>query len=203
MMKLDEVKYIGINITSGMPYCFFNGKAFNYKNEFERNIKIDFFENYFKYNFNNIKTINSPFFYLAIISNNNSLRVFKLYCKNHFNGDRYENTSIVMYENLYEHEVIKNVINNIDMKKIDINLINFESKNWTTLWLYSIGFSRRQLAKILNINCEAVNKRLFRIKRLFKNCYLDELRSFIRNNGIIYEKVPKEYKECKLIKLDK
>lgn len=203
-MKIhDELRYIGSNVTSGMPYCFFNGKVFNYKNKFEKNIKIDFFESYFKYHFNEIKIIISPFFYLAIISNNESLKIFKLFCKNHFDNDRYTKTSIIMYENLYEHEIIKTVIPEFNLKSLDINLINFDSRNWTTLWLYSLGFSRKQVAEILNINYETVNKRLVRITQPFKNCKLDELKFFIKNSGVLYEKIPKEYKECKLIKLNK
>lgn len=203
MMKLNELKCIGSNVTSGMPYCFFDGKVFSYKNEFEKNIKVDFFEGYFRYHFNDIKTLASPFFYLAITSDNNSLRVFKLYCKNHFDGDRYENTSLIMCENLYEHEIIKMIIPSFNVKKIDINLMDFNSRNWTTLWLYSLGFSRKQVAEILNISYETVNKRLFRIKKIFKDCNLDELKVFIKNSGVLYRNIPKEYKESKLIKINK
>lgn len=202
-MKLNELKCIGSNVTSGMPYCFFDGKVFSYKNEFEKNIKVDFFEGYFRYHFNDIKTLTSPFFYLAITSDNNSLRVFKLYCKNHFDGDRYEKTSLIMCENLYEYEIIKMIIPSFNVKKIDINLMDFNSRNWTTLWLYSLGFSRKQVAEILNISYETVNKRLFRIKKIFKDCNLDELKVFIKNSGVLYRNIPKEYKESKLIKIKK
>ena len=203
-MISEEKKYIFNNISNGfIPYCFFNGMEFNYKVRFEDNIKIDLFEKFFKYQFEEIRKLKNQFVYLSITTNNDVLKIHKLYCKNYFEGDKYKNTSIIMYENLTEDEIIKIFmpISKLHSKEIDINLIDFNSKGWSALWLYSLGFSRIQIANILKINNDTLNKRLVRIKKKFKNCNMDELKFYIKSNGIIYKKVPKEFRCCKFLRI--
>ncbi|MFQ1018112.1 helix-turn-helix transcriptional regulator [Gilliamella sp. BG7] len=198
----DDKNYILNNVLSGLiPYCFFNGTVFNYNKGFKDNINVNFFENYFKYNFSQIKKINTPFVYLYVFSNKGVLKIANLYCKNHFDIDRYKKTSIVMYINTYEFNVIKSFLPNYDVKKFDSKLIDFNSRGWVVLWLFSTGFTRKQISEFLKISYENVSKRLFRIKNKFKASSLEELKFFVRDSGLIYTHIPSQFNTNKILRI--
>jgi hypothetical protein len=199
---IDNKNYIANNVLSGyIPYCFFNGTIFNYNKGFEENINTNFFENYFKYNHPKIKKLQKSFVYLAIFSNDGVLKIFTLHCKNHFDIDRYKQTSILMYKNIYEFEVIKSFLPQYDVKKFDATLIDFNSRGWVVLWLSSIGFTRKQISNVLKISYENVGKRLFRIKNNFKNSTLEELKFFVRDSGLIYTHIPSQFDANRILRI--
>lgn len=200
-MNSDKI-YITNNLLTGIiPYCLFNGTTFNYNKGFRENINVTFFERYFKYNHQNIKTVKTPFVYLSVFSKGGVLNISSLHCKNHFEIDKYKKTSILMYKNVYEFDVIKETLPKYDIKNLDSALIDFNSRGWTVLWLLSNGFTRKKISEILNISYENVSKRLVRIKKNFKDTSLEDLKFFIRNSGLIYTHVPHQFETNKIIRI--
>lgn len=194
--------YIANNLLTGLiPYCLFNGTTFNYNKDFKENINVNYFENYFKFNYQEIKNLKTPFVYLSVFSNEGVLKISNLHCKNHFEINKYKKTSILMYKNVYEFDVIKEIFPKYDKKIFNSSLINFNSRGWVVLWLLSHGFTKNQITEILNISHENVNKRIFRIKKNFKDTSLVDLQFFIRDSGLIYTRVPSQFDIKRIVRI--
>lgn len=194
--------YIANNLLTGLiPYCLFNGTTFNYNKDFKENINVNYFENYFKFNYQEIKNLKTPFVYLSVFSNEGVLKISNLHCKNHFEINKYKKTSILMYKNVYEFDVIKEIFPKYDKKIFNSSLINFNSRGWVVLWLLSHGFTKNQITEILNISHENVNKRIFRIKKNFKDSSLVDLQFFIRDSGLIYTRVPSQFDIKRIVRI--
>lgn len=194
--------YIANNLLTGLiPYCLFNGTTFNYNKDFKENINVNYFENYFKFNYQEIKNLKTPFVYLSVFSNEGVLKISNLHCKNHFEINKYKKTSILMYKNVYEFDVIKEIFPKYDKKIFNSSLINFNSRGWVVLWLLSHGFTKNQITKILNISHDNVNKRIFRIKKNFKDTSLVDLQFFIRDSGLIYTRVPSQFDIKRIVRI--
>lgn len=194
--------YIANNLLTGLiPYCLFNGTTFNYNKDFKENINVNYFENYFKFNYQEIKNLKTPFVYLSVFSNEGVLKISNLHCKNHFEINKYKKTSILMYKNVYEFDVIKEIFPKYDKKIFNSSLINFNSRGWVVLWLLSHGFTKNQITEILNISHDNVNKRIFRIKKNFKDTSLVDLQFFIRDSGLIYTRVPSQFDIKRIVRI--
>lgn len=194
--------YIANNLLTGLiPYCLFNGTTFNYNKDFKENINVNYFENYFKFNYQEIKNLKTPFVYLSVFSNEGVLKISNLHCKNHFEINKYKKTSILMYKNVYEFDVIKEIFPKYDKKIFNSSLINFNSRGWVVLWLLSHGFTKNQITEILNISHDNVNKRIFRIKKNFKDSSLVDLQFFIRDSGLIYTRVPSQFDIKRIVRI--
>lgn len=194
--------YIANNLLTGLiPYCLFNGTSFNYNKDFKENINVNYFENYFKFNYQEIKNLKTPFVYLSVFSNEGVLKISNLHCKNHFEINKYKKTSILMYKNVYEFDVIKEIFPKYDKKIFNSSLINFNSRGWVVLWLLSHGFTKNQITEILNISHDNVNKRIFRIKKNFKDTSLVDLQFFIRDSGLIYTRVPSQFDIKRIVRI--
>lgn len=184
-------------------YCDFDGKNFNYCNDFKLFINNLDFETSFLKNFEKIKKSKSISSYLFFGLNGKKLYTVK--CFNYFILNIYKATKIVFFEIDSDFDILKNIID-FDIKHyINDNEIyydygfNFNSNGWEVVWLYSVGFNRKNISNILKISLNTVNVRLYRFRIKYKFCNLESLVSYIKFNGLIFNNIPKRYIKNQLI----